>query len=95
MKKLLIMLLLMCVVTGLFACRESEETTQPSTGSGANTHEAPGSTSQILIPEPPVTGQSPSLPKGTLPEGTFPSTSQPEYTVPVEPITSQPETEYK
>ena len=97
MKRLLILLLLLCTVTGLFACWTPQGTTSssptPEVSSDANTtNGSDGTTSTVLTPEILGPGEGPELPKVTLPGGTLSPTSPPEYTVPVEPPTTQPPT---
>lgn len=97
MKRLLILLLLLCTVTGLFACWTPQGTTPSTTApvgsnSSTTTNGSDGSSSTVLTPEILEPGEGPELPKVTLPGGTLSPTSPPEYTVPVEPPTTQPPT---
>ena len=96
MKRLLCMLLILCVFAGLFACASTQEesTTATTTATQTTAQDVSASSVVTLVPDGPVVTVGPLLPTGTVPQISVPTDRPPDVTIPAPPPTSQPGTEY-
>ena len=95
MKRLLVMLLILCAFAGLFACASTQEETAPATTTTpSTTTDGPQFPSVSLVPGDSTPAIQPALPSGTLPQLPVPTERPPDATIPAPPPTTRPNPEY-